>query len=206
MDNDSLRRGMPTLHIKYNEATAILAGDALLTLGFETLLNINIKNIEKKLEIFKIISDAAGYRKMIEGQMQDIVNEKKSISIKNLKKMHSLKTGALIKASVKTGGIIGGADPYQLSCLDKYAENIGLAFQVADDILNVVGDSSLMGKKTGTDASLNKNTFPSILGIDKSKLYAEKLVENAISALKDFDQTKIQPLTALAEYIIKRDR
>jgi geranylgeranyl diphosphate synthase, type II len=209
IDNDDIRRGKPTSHTKFNEATAILSGDALLTLGFQTLFPPTTKpnNYEKWFEAVGLIADAAGYSKMIEGQMRDIESEGKNLSLQELKDIHLLKTGALINASVCAGAIIGGANSVQIEHLTTYAKNIGLAFQVIDDILNVKGDPKLMGKAVGSDKSLNKNTFASILGIEDSEIYAKKLINKAVNAIdNDHFYNDCKPLKALALYIIERDR
>jgi len=208
MDNDVLRRGKPTCHITFDEATAILAGDALLTLAFEILSLIEFnknKNALKWLHVINIIAKAAGYKGMIEGQMKDIAAEGTLLSLKDLEKMHALKTGALIQASIITGAILGDGSFEQIEKLKIYANNIGLAFQVTDDILNVEGDSTVMGKDVGTDQAREKNTYPSTLGIEKSKGFAKKLVNNALQALDNFDN-KSDPLRAIAHYIIARKR
>ena len=208
MDNDVLRRGKPTCHITFDEATAILAGDALLTLAFEILSLIEFnknKNALKWLHVINIIAKAAGYKGMIEGQMKDIAAEGTLLSLKDLEKMHALKTGALIQASIITGAILGDGNFEQIEKLKIYANNIGLAFQVTDDILNVEGDSTVMGKDVGTDQAREKNTYPSTLGIEKSKGFAKKLVNNALQALDNFDN-KSDPLRAIAHYIIARKR
>lgn len=208
IDNDVLRRGKPTCHIAFDEATATLAGDALLTLAFEILSLIeftNKKNALKRLHVINIIAKAAGYKGMIEGQMKDIAAEGTLLSLKDLEKMHVLKTGALIQASIITGAILGDGDFEQIEKLKIYANNIGLAFQVTDDILNVEGDSAVMGKDVGTDQAREKSTYPSIMGIKKSKGFAKKLVNNALQALDNFDN-KSDPLRAIAHYIISRRR
>ena len=208
IDNDVLRRGKPTCHIAFDEATATLAGDALLTLAFEILSSIeftNKKNALKWLHVINIIAKSAGYKGMIEGQMKDIAAEGTLLSLKDLEKMHALKTGALIQASIITGAILGDCGFEQIEKLKIYANNIGLAFQVTDDILNVEGDPAVMGKDVGTDQSREKNTYPSILGIEKSKGFAKKLMNNALQALDNFDN-KSDPLRAIAHYIIARKR
>ena len=208
MDNDVLRRGKPTCHIAFDEATAILAGDALLTLAFEILSLIeftNKKNALKWLRVINIIAKAAGYKGLIEGQMKDIAAEGTLLSLKDLEIMHALKTGALIQASIITGAILGDGSFEQIEKLKIYANNIGLAFQVTDDILDVEGDSAVMGKDVGTDQAREKSTYPSIMGIEKSKGFAKKLVNNALQALDNFDN-KSDPLRAIAHYIITRRR
>ena len=208
MDNDDPRRGKPTCHIAFDEATAILAGDALLTLAFEILSSIELNNINnafKWLRVINIIAKAAGYKGMIEGQIKDIAAEGNRIGLKDLEKMHALKTGALIEASISTGAILGNGSVEQIEQLDIYSKNIGLAFQVIDDILNVEGDPAVMGKDVGTDQVREKSTYPSILGIEKSKEFAKNLVNNALQALDYFDN-KSDPLRAIAHYIIDRKK
>lgn len=208
MDNDDLRRGKPTCHVAFDEATAILAGDALLTLAFQILSATPMrseKHSRKWLEIIHTVSTAAGYRGMIEGQMLDILSEGKTLSLTQLESMHKLKTGALIQASLQCGVIIGGGTSAQMAALEVYARNIGLAFQVTDDILNIEGDPQVMGKAAGTDALRNKITYPALLGLEESKAFAQDLVRNALKALEDFDR-RSDPLRALSKYIIERHR
>jgi geranylgeranyl diphosphate synthase type II len=208
MDDDALRRGKPTCHMAFDEATAILAGDALLTLAFQTLSSFELNNADqaaKWLHVIQLISYAAGYCGMIQGQMLDITSEGKQLTLAELKSMHRLKTGALIEASLISGAVFGGSNSNRISALESYAQNIGLAFQVADDILNIEGDPEIMGKAVGTDKLRNKNTYPSLLGLEKSKDFAGQLIENALQALKSFDQ-KAEPLRAIAMYIIERKK
>jgi geranylgeranyl diphosphate synthase type II len=208
IDDDELRRGKPTSHIAFDEATAILAGDALLTLAFETLSSIDPmpeKHAIDWLHVVQVISKAAGYAGMIEGQMRDLTAEGQHLSLDELQKIHSLKTGALIEASICSGAILGNGTSEQLEKLRFYAKNIGLAFQVTDDILNVEGDPAVMGKSVGTDASRNKSTYPSLLGTDQSKTYAANLINDALQALDVFDN-KSDPLRAIANYILQRRR
>ena len=207
MDDDSLRRGKPTCHIQYDEATAILAGDALLTLAFDTLSDPPSlpENTGIQLQVIKTIARAAGHVGMIEGQMLDIEAETSTVPLDELKQIHQLKTGALIEASVTTGALLAGGSPETVAQLKIYAENIGLAFQVIDDILNVEGDAAKMGKATGTDASRNKSTYPGLLGMEKSRQFAAELINNALHALNIFGN-KAVPLSALAKYIIRRER
>ncbi len=206
IDNDDLRRGKPTCHIAFDEATAILAGDALLTLAFETLSAIKFTNEThalKWLNIIHSISIAAGYQGMIEGQMRDIASEGSLLTLEELEEMHSLKTGALIEVSVLSGAILGGGTNNQIKQLEVYAKNIGLAFQVTDDILNVEGDPDIMGKAVGTDKNRKKSTYPSIMGLKKSKEFATNLINNALQSLESFDKNS-NPLRAIANYIIER--
>ena len=207
MDNDTLRRGKPTSHIQYDEATAILAGDALLTLAFEILaspLNSTEKEFSRHLKIVQVMAKAAGYQGMIQGQMQDIRAEGKALDLDELTRMHSLKTGALIEASVVAGALFGDTDQIKMDCLRSYARNIGLAFQVVDDILNVSGDPVKLGKAIGTDSARGKITFPGLMGMAKATTYAENLIHTALNALISFD-SKADPLRAIAQYILDRD-
>lgn len=208
VDNDELRRGQPTCHITFDEATAILAGDGLLTLAFQILSTNNFTNERQALLWLRVlhrIALAAGYEGMIEGQMRDISSEGTRLELNALEAMHALKTGALIEASVYSGAVLGGGSPNQIEQLGIYAQNIGIAFQVADDILNVEGDPAVMGKDAGTDQSRAKNTYPALIGIDKSKKLAQNLVNNALDALDYFDHTA-DPLRYIASYVIARKR
>ncbi len=208
MDDDDVRRGQPTCHIAYDEATAILAGDALLTLAFEVLTAAAETSAQPAavwIRIIHSVARSAGYQGMIEGQMQDMAAEQVMLDPVSLQRMHELKTGALIRASVRMGGLLGGAAADQLHRLDEYSRFIGLAFQVTDDILNVEGDAERMGKATGTDENRQKSTYPAIMGLEASRDHARDLVSNALKALHDFDITAA-PLRAIATYIIERNR
>lgn len=207
MDDDRLRRGKPTCHLAFDEATAILAGDALLTMAFEILAtpDDHPSNLQVRLKVIRIIARAAGYCGMIEGQMRDIRFEGKPLYTDELKSLYDLKTGALIKAAVETGAQLTGCESKKIAALNEYADNIGLAFQVADDILNVEGDPVRMGKAVGTDASRNKNTYPALLGLEASKTYASELVDSALASLASFDH-RADPLREIAKYIIDRKR
>lgn len=208
MDDDEIRRGKPTCHVAFNEPTAILAGDALLTLAFEILASVPFENGDqaaKWLKVIRIIAIAAGSRGMIQGQMLDIAAEGRNLNVKELENIHALKTGALIGASLQCGAVLAGADKTQLRALQSYARKIGLAFQIADDILNVEGNPAVMGKAVGTDNLHEKSTYPSLLGLEASKQLAQKLVLQALQALETFDN-KAEPLRALAAYIIRRKR
>ncbi len=208
MDNDDLRRGKPTCHIAFDEATAILAGDALLTLAFQILSSIQFTKIKNALNWFGVMNEialAAGHKGMIQGQMKDIFSEGSLLTLDELQDMHFLKTGALIEASVSSGAILGGGSPKQIEKLKIYARKIGLAFQVTDDILNIEGEPAVLGKAVGTDKALKKNTYPSIIGIKKSKEFAKKLINDALRSMDYFDN-KSDPLRAIACYIIERKR
>ena len=208
MDDDDLRRGQPTCHKAFDEATAILAGDALLTLAFQTLSSIaagSDQQAVKWLRVIQLISHAAGYCGMIQGQMLDIASEGSQLTLNELKSLHRLKTGALIEVSSRCGAELADANSRQIQLLESYAQYIGLAFQVTDDILNVEGDPAIMGKAVGTDKLRQKSTYPSLLGLEESKTFATKLIDNALQALGSFDQ-KAEPLRSIARYIIDRKK
>jgi geranylgeranyl diphosphate synthase type II len=209
MDDDEERRGKRTCHVQFDEATAILAGDALLTLAFEILATTGA---QRKLDdqrawllVIAKIAVAAGFKGMIEGQMQDLAYEGTILSEAKLKSLHQLKTGKMIEVSVDSGALVSGATARQRDALGTYAHQIGLAFQVVDDILNVKGDPAKMGKATGTDQIRGKNTYPSLLGLAGAEARAEQLVNNALKALDTFDN-KADPLRAIARYTIERNR
>jgi geranylgeranyl diphosphate synthase type II len=213
MDNDDLRRGRQTCHKAFDEATAILAGDALLTLAFQILSSKsflsnnkqNEKNLNKSLQVINIIASASGYKGMIEGQMRDIASEGTNLDIDELKNLHYMKTGALIDASIIAGATMGGGNTEEIEKLHNYSKNVGLAFQVADDILNVEGDPVIMGKAAGTDEIRKKATYPSLIGIEKSKKLAMDLVNKGLIAIESFDK-RSDPLRAIANYIIERKK
>ncbi|WP_300670530.1 polyprenyl synthetase family protein [Desulfoluna sp.] len=205
MDDDDFRRGRLTCHKAFDEATAVLAGDALLTSAFHLLSMEDTFPADLALDVIRMIAKASGSFGMIEGQMRDIEAEGKVLDLSALRALHGLKTGALICASVEAGAVLGGATPTQRAALKSYADKIGLAFQVADDILNVEGDPALMGKGVGTDAEHDKATYPSLMGLAESKAYAADLVKDALNALNDFGE-RAEPLKSLALYVIQRQR
>ncbi len=207
IDNDEMRRGQSTCHIKFDEASAILCGDALLNLAFEVLGDAGLKAPSDRcrawLRVIDTIGRASGCRGMIEGQARDIANEGIKINRSDLQAMHELKTGALIRASVGSGAILGGGTEEQVNHLDRYAQKIGLAFQVVDDILNITGDPEKMGKAVGTDAERQKNTYPALMGLEKSRKFADSLIDSALQALSIFGNNA-DPLRAIAKYIVER--
>ncbi len=212
MDDDDLRRGLPTCHTKFSEATAILAGDALLTHAFHVLSSPETvfkayPNSEIQIKLIQLLSKAAGLHGMVEGQMLDMqsYSSKNDSDLEHLKKIHELKTGKIILASVECGALSVNAPQEMIVKLKIYAKKIGMAFQIYDDILNVEGDPDVMGKAAGSDELNDKMTFPSIIGLDASKEYATRLVNEAIEAISDF-KTITLPLTEIASYIINRDR
>jgi geranylgeranyl diphosphate synthase type II len=205
MDDDDLRRGRPTCHVAFDEATAILAGDALMALAFEVIAAAPGAPPERRLEAVRILAAASGASGMAQGQMRDIQSEGIRLTLDQLKAMHALKTGAMIEAALVCGAVVAGAAPEPIERLKGYGRAVGLAFQVTDDILNVEGDASLLGKSVGTDELREKNCFPVLLGLEKSKEFAENLIQDAVSAIAGFDR-KADPLRAIARYVVRRNR
>ncbi len=207
MDDDDMRRGSPTCHIRFDEATAILAGDAMLSLAFEILSEPAEATEDplRQLAIIAKIAHASGNRGMVGGQMLDVSAQGDETDLASLRQIHELKTGAMIDAAVMGGAIAGGGTDAQVEALSTYARSIGLAFQVTDDILNVEGDPEIMGKSTGTDALRLKATYPALMGLDESKTYAAKQVALALDSLSIFGR-KAAPLHAIARYILERKR
>jgi geranylgeranyl diphosphate synthase type II len=206
MDNDDYRRGKLTNHKVFGEAMAILAGDALLTMAFDIISRPDLVDgldPRSQVRIIQELAAGAGNVGMVGGQVADIEAEGKDIDLATLEGMHRWKTGKLIRASVRIGGIAGGASPDQLDRLTAYAEDIGLAFQIADDVLNVTGTREELGKDANTDASRGKKTYPAFFGVDGSRKLAEERVTSAIRHLQDFDG-KADPLRELARYITTR--
>ena len=203
MDNDELRRGKPTCHVVYGEAKATLAGDTLLTLAFEALAAAptSPKNI---VSAVSVLSKCAGFRGMIGGQVMDIIGETAKYSEDELKKLHLMKTGAMIKASVLLGAIAAGAsvDSDVAKGLCTYAENIGLAFQIIDDVLDCIGDEATLGKHLGNDAEHGKNTFVSFYTPDEALALAKSLTDSAIYAIESCEGS--QTLCDIACYLAKR--
>lgn len=207
MDNDDLRRGKPTNHIVFGEAAAILAGDGLLSFAFELLSSSDISrhlSSNAQVHLLNTIARAIGPLGMVGGQALDIASEDQAISFDTLRYIHQYKTGALITASVQAGAIAAGATQKQFDAITSYGKNIGLAFQIVDDLLNVEGVSEQLGKAVGTDVDRNKATYPAFFGIDTSKTKAKQAVETAIADLKDF-ASAADPLRELARYIYARN-
>lgn len=204
MDDDDLRRGKPTCHVKYDEATAILAGDALLTGAFELLTKVPFTD-GKKLNLISLLAQASGAAGMVAGQSIDLNHVGQAINIEQLEAMHRLKTGALIRASVLMGAHCGNIEPTsaQLEALSEYADAIGLAFQVQDDLLDVLSDTQTLGKESGADEALNKPTYPALLGVEEAQQQALNLVAKAKLALNVIPYDT-QKLADLADYIIER--
>mgnify|MGYP001346495770 CR=1 FL=1 len=206
MDNDDLRRGRPTNHKVYGDAIAILAGDALLTRAFE-MVSLRSPGVpaDRLLKIVGELSLLAGAPGLVGGQVVDLECEGKEVDLKTLEYIHLHKTGALLKACVTCGALIGGAGEDILKALETYARGIGLAFQIIDDVLDVTASSDVLGKTAGKDLIADKTTYPKLLGLEESRKKASNLVEEAKQALKPWSKNAM-PLIALADYITSRDR
>lgn len=205
MDNDDLRRGQPTCHKKFGEAEAILAGDGLLTYAFELLSSEQFPGPDAavRLRLIVVLTRAAGSLGMVGGQHLDIASEEKQIPFALLKTIHRSKTGALITAAVQMGAISGGADEAQLQALTGYGSAVGLAFQIADDLLDATASTEQLGKTAGSDMWLGKATYPACFGIEKTRALAMEAAERAADSLAGFDE-RAEPLRALAQYIVSR--
>lgn len=206
LDNDDLRRGKPTNHKVFGESMAILAGDALLNYAFEIMLSnsINKENPQKYLRAINEVAKSTGIYGMIGGQVVDIQSENKVISKDKLDFIHLNKTAAIIIGCMRAGAIIGNACEEDLEKITKYSKNIGLSFQIVDDILDIVGDENKLGKKVGSDIENHKSTYPSLLGLEKSKEIANELIKEAKHNIKDF-KSDSSFLEGLANYIIDRE-
>ncbi len=206
MDDDDFRRGRATCHKVYGDAIAILAGDGLLNMAFEVLSDprrLKAVSAQRLIAIIKEISTASGVHGMVGGQVLDMESEGKEIDFPTLEYIHTHKTGALIRASVRTGALYAKAGKKQFAALTHYGEMIGLAFQIADDIMDITGSREQTGKDEGSDLKKGKQTYPSFYGLDESRRRAAEVSDRAILALKDFG-SKADPLRALAEYIVNR--
>lgn len=211
MDDDDLRRGQPTCHIKFGEATAILAGDALQTLAFSILADGPMPAVDPqdRLLMISALAQASGAQGMCLGQALDLQGEGQRVTLPALENIHRHKTGALIRASVKLGALAAGEPGKQaLPYLDRYAAAIGLAFQVQDDILDVVGDTATLGKRQGADLQLGKNTYPALLGLEGARAKAQALHQDSLASLQyvaaqGYDTSTLE---ALAHFVIERNK
>lgn len=206
MDDDALRRGQPTVHVAFDEATAVLAGDALQSLAFEVLADADV-DATTRVDLLRTLARASGAAGMCGGQALDLAatGNGSSLSVHALEELHSLKTGALIRAAVRMGALCGGASAEELAALDRYAAALGLAFQVRDDILDIEGDSATLGKTAGKDAAQDKATFPALIGLDASRARLDELrraMDDALSPLGE----RANALAALGRMAIERDR
>lgn len=206
MDNDDLRRGKPTNHVVYGEDVAILAGDALLSTSFEHVAQ-NTKGVspERVLEVIVRLGKSVGAVGLAGGQVMDLECEAKTgVTLEELTWIHTHKTAALLQVAVAAGAILGGASPDEVAACEKFALNIGLAFQVADDILDVTASTEALGKTAGKDEDTDKTTYPKLLGLEESKVEAKRLVDEAKASLAPFGD-RATPLLAIADYIISRE-
>lgn len=208
MDNDDYRRGKLTNHKVYGDGIAVLAGDGLLTYAFEALASFGMSmSFEKNFSVMRIIkeiAEASGTRGMIGGQTVDLQSEGKKIDAKTLEYIHTHKTGALFKASIRAGAILSDASEEQLAALTQYAECFGLAFQITDDLLDITGDEQKLGKPVGSDVRNQKVTYPSIYGLKKSQQMAEENIRAAVTSLRKLPG-QTEPLKLLVEYLLKRE-
>ena len=207
MDNDDLRRGKPTNHKVYGEACALLAGSGLLTLAFEAASSeraVSLNSTEKCLAAVRVLSEAAGAVGMLGGQIIDLESEGKSVDVDHLKIMDAKKTGALIIAAAKLGCISAGASKEQIDAAISYAENIGLAFQIVDDMLDITSSTEELGKPVGSDSENEKSTYAALLGLDECRKISEELTENAVKALEVFENDT-ETLKKFAYYLLRRE-
>jgi geranylgeranyl diphosphate synthase type II len=203
MDNDDLRRGKPTNHKVFGEGIAVLAGDALLTEAFALVAR---SKPPKRYPVRVLVSDlalAAGSLRLIAGQVQDLENEERRATLEEVKTTHLNKTAALITTSIRLGAMAGNASPSELKRLTRYGQDLGLAFQVVDDILDATSTKEVMGKSVRADQKNHKSTFPSVLGLDKSRQYAAELIADAHRQLKPFG-SRATPLAAIADFFLTR--
>jgi farnesyl diphosphate synthase len=205
MDNDILRRGKPTVHVKFGEAQALLAGDALQALAFELLTPTpDVVDTAVQATLCRILALSAGCHGMAGGQAIDLASVGKRLAVDELHTMHRLKTGALLQASVMMGAVCGVVSPAALLGLQEYGATIGLAFQVVDDVLDVTADTATLGKTAGKDAEQDKPTFVSLMGLDASKAYADKLLQQALTALARTELSNTRALQSLAYMVVNR--
>ncbi|MDW6016364.1 (2E,6E)-farnesyl diphosphate synthase [Vibrio plantisponsor] len=206
MDDDELRRGKPTCHIKFDEATAILTGDALQTLAFTILAEGTLSEAGEvnRIKMVQVLAEASGAQGMCLGQALDLGAENRLISLQELETIHRNKTGALMRCAIRLGALAAGEKGLQvLPQLDKYADAVGLAFQVQDDILDVIGDTETLGKPQGSDQQLNKSTYPALLGLDGAINKAQTLLQEALQALEAIPYNT-ECLEEFARYVIER--
>ena len=205
MDDDDMRRGKPTNHKVFGEAIAILAGDGLLTEAFVLLSDYRSLLPERAVQVIGVIAEAASYRGMVGGQVVDMLSQNKPADLETVQQMHSRKTAALIGAATESGALTGKGSEAQVAALARYGRAIGLAFQIADDILDIEGDTELLGKTTGADEARGKVTYPAAVGLEHSRQAANEMVKDALAALEGFDD-RANPLRSLAHYIITRKK
>ena len=203
MDNDDLRQGKPTVHRAFDEATAILVGDGLQAFAFEWVSETDGLSDTQKIKLVKLLSKSVGFDGMVGGQAMDIAAEGKSLDVSALKEVHLRKTGALIEASVLAGAICGEANAAQIEALGRFSRNIGLAFQVMDDVLDVTASSETLGKTAGKDIAADKSTYVAFMGVDAARAYANDLLNEALALLSPFGQAA-DALIALSRLLVHR--
>lgn len=203
MDNDDLRRGKPTSHKQFGEATAILAGDALLNKAFEVVSQYSGNNSDRAIKAINILAVSSGTEGMIGGQIVDMQSEGRQITLDELRYLHLNKTGAIIRSACKIGAVMSGADSVKIKAVDEFSKNLGIAFQIQDDILDVTGTEAELGKPIGSDAEEGKNTYVSLLGLQKSKDMSEEYSKKAKQALDIFGE-KANTLKELTDYLTDR--
>ncbi|GGA71427.1 (2E,6E)-farnesyl diphosphate synthase [Neiella marina] len=205
MDDDELRRGQPTCHVAYDEATAILAGDALQTMAFELLSNADSDlHANIQIQLIRSLSRASGYQGMCGGQGMDLAATDQHVALQRLEQIHAAKTGALLRCAVEMAAIVAELPEQETDCLLTFARDIGLAFQVQDDILDVTSDTETLGKPQGSDQAANKSTYPALLGLSGARQKADSLLQSALHALQTLPYNSAQ-LEAFARYIVSRD-
>lgn len=207
MDDDDLRRGKPTNHKVYGEGMAILAGDTLQAEAFRVLVkHTDRKNVsaERLLSVIAELGDACGTQGMAAGQALDLLSEGKKIQLSTLRRLHYLKTGMLLRAAVRIGAILAGASKKELQSLTRYAEHLGVAFQIQDDLLDILGDTAVLGKKVGSDEKKNKSTYPALCGIEKARQLLDREISEAKKAL-DIFEGDTEVLLAIVDYIKERN-
>ena len=204
MDDDDLRRGRPTVHKAFDEATALLVGDALQTRAFEILANAN-GDAQVRLNMISVLAAASGSRGMAGGQAIDLESVGKKLDLSGLKQMHAMKTGALLSCAVELGGIAANLNPAQMAYLEMYSKSLGLAFQIVDDVLDATADSQTLGKTAGKDAAANKPTYVTLMGLDYAQKQAKELQETAIASLDSFGASA-QALKDLALLVVNRGK
>ncbi len=205
MDNDDFRRGRPTCHKIFGDGIAILAGDALLTIAFEIVSNAKPTSRYDTSSLVREIAVAAGSQKLIAGQVADLEAEGKNVKRDRLQFIHQNKTAAILKSSVRLGAMSANADARQLSAVTRFGQQLGLAFQIIDDILDVTQTSEILGKSAGKDMAAKKATYPAVIGLEKSRAEARRLTRQAHNALSVFRSRDAEPLHALANYLLERE-
>lgn len=205
MDNDELRRGNPTCHIKFNEATAILAGDALQALAFEIIADSNKLNNDQKVALIQHLAKASGANGMVGGQAHDLASEGKTLDQQELEAVHNRKTGALIAACTEMAAIAANASSEAQTALREFSLTLGLAFQVSDDILDITSSTEVLGKQQGSDHALDKATYPKILGLEGAQGYLDQLKNQALMRLNQAQLQNPETLIALTHFVVDRD-